>query len=153
MCFWKSKQSKVLRAKRDIIVYKIGDFADKDTFVPYYMDTFTYKINKKYQTCPDFKGNSITVGFHSYINIMVNAVKSYYLHVVIQQSTKQKLVISTYLTLQDTLYLGKFIIPKGAIYCVNDSNEIVSNKIIYTGQYADVREILDVNLKDFFNSI
>ena len=24
MCFWKSKQSKVLRAKRDIVVYKIG---------------------------------------------------------------------------------------------------------------------------------
>ena len=153
MCFWKSKQSKVLRTKRDIVVYKIGDFADKDTFVPYYMNIFTYKTNEQYQICPDFKRHSITVGFHSYINIMVNAVKSYYLHVVIQKSTKQKLVISTYLTLQDTLYLGKFIIPKGAIYCVNDSNEIVSNKIIYTGQYADVREILDVNLKDFFNSI
>lgn len=133
-----------------MIVYKIGDFADKDTFVPYYMDTFTYKINKKYQTYPDFKGNSITVGFHSYINIMVNVVKSYQLHVIIQRNTKQKLMISIYSTFQDTLYLGKFIIPKGAIYCVNDLNEIVSNKIIYTGQYADVREILDVNLKELW---
>ena len=43
MCFWKSKRSKVLRAKRDIVVYKIGDFADEDTFTPYFINSFTYK--------------------------------------------------------------------------------------------------------------
>ncbi len=55
--------SKVLRAKRDIVVYKIGDFADKDTFIPYFMNSFTYKTGKK---CPDFKSNAITIGFHGY---------------------------------------------------------------------------------------
>lgn len=150
MCFWKSKQSKVLRAKRNIVVYKIGESANEDTFVPYFMDRFTYKANEWYQICPDFKSRSITVGFHGYINIIVNSIKSYQLHAVIRKNTGRKPMITIYSTLQDTLYLGKFIIPKGAMYCVNDSNEIVSNKIIYTGQYADVRDILDVNLKKNF---
>ena len=153
MCFWKSKQSKVLRAKRAIVVYKIGEFADENTFVPYYMNGFTYKTGGKYLRCPDFNSNSITVGLHGYINIIVTDIKFPQLHAVIQKNTKQKSLISIYSTLQDTLYLGKFIIPKGAIYCVNDLNEIVSNKIIYTGQYASVREVLDANLKEFFNSI
>ena len=64
MCFWKSKQSKVLRAKRDIVVYKIGDFANKDTFVPYYMNNFTYNTNVPCRICTDFKSNAITIGFH-----------------------------------------------------------------------------------------
>lgn len=153
MCFCKSVKSKVLRAKRDIVVYKIGDFADKDTFIPYFMNSFTYKTGVQCLVFPDFKRHIITVGFHSYINIIVTVIKSHQLHAVIQKNTKQKPLISTYSTLQDTFYLGKFIIPKGAIYCVSNSNEIVSNKIIYTGQYANVREILDINLKEFFNSI
>ena len=150
MCFRKSKQSKVLRAKKDIVVYKIGDFADEDTFTPYYMNSFTYKTGMQCLICPDFKSDIITIGFHGYINIIVTATKSPQLHAVIRKNIKQKSVISIYLTLQDILYLGKFIIPKGAIYCVNELNEIVSNKIIYTGQYASVREISDVNLKELW---
>ena len=150
MCFWKSEKSKVLRAKRDIVVYKIGEFADENTFIPYYVNNFTYKIGRKCQICPDFKGHSITVGFHGYINIIVTDIKFPQLHAVIQKNTKQKSLISIYSALQDTLYLGKFIIPKGAIYCVNELNEIVSNKMIYTGQYASVWKALDVNLKELW---
>ena len=153
MCFWKSKQSKVLRAKRDIVVYKIGESADENTFVPYYVNNFTYKTGKKCQICPYFNNNIITVGFHGYINIIVTAIKFPQLHAAIKKNTEQKLLISTYLTLQGTLYLGKFIIPKGAIYCVNEYNEIVSNEMIYTGQYSSVWKALDTNLKEFFNSI
>ena len=153
MCFWKSEKSKVLRAKKDIVVYKIGDFADKDTFIPYFMNSFTYKTGVQCQICPDFKGHSITVGFHGYINIIVTDIKFPQLHAVIQKNTKQKSLISIYSTLQDTLYLGKFIIPKGAIYCINERNEIVSNEMIYTGQYSSVWDALNTNLKEFFNSI
>lgn len=45
MCFWKSKQSKVLRAKRDIVVYKIGIYADNTFFRPYYYSGFRYYTN------------------------------------------------------------------------------------------------------------
>ena len=153
MCFWKSKQSKVLRAKRDIAVYKIGDFADKDTFVPYYMNNFTYKTNVPYRICPDFKSNAITIGFHGYINILVTVNNPSGLNAIVQKNDKYRLVIAIYGTFQYTLYLGRFIIPKGSIYCVNESNEIVSNRMTYTGQYASVRDISNINLKEFFNSI
>lgn len=152
MCFWKSEKSKVLRAKRDIVVYKIGEFADKDTFIPYFMNSFTYKTSKKCQICPDFKGRVIKVGFHSYINIIVTSFKSCQLYAIIKKNTKQKSIISMYPIFQDqdTLYLGKFIIPKGAIYCVNELNEIVSNEMIYTGQYSSVLKALDTNLKELW---
>lgn len=151
MCFWKSKQSKILVAKRNIVVYKIGESANEDTFVPYFMDRFTYKTNEQCQICPDFNNRSITVGFHGYINIIITAVSHF--SFAVQKNDKYKLVITTYQAFKYPLYLGKFIIPKGATYCVNDSNEIVSDKIIYTGQYVSVRKILGVNLKEFFNSI
>lgn len=63
MCFWKSKQSKVLRAKRDIVVYKIGDKANKNTFVPYFIGSFKYLTGIKYQTFPDFKSNIMIEGY------------------------------------------------------------------------------------------
>lgn len=147
MCFWKSKQSKVLRAKKDIVVYKIGDFANEDTFVPYFMNSFTYKTNVPYRTCPDFESNAITIGFHGYINILVTVDNPSGLNAIVQKNNKYRPVITIYGTFQYTLYLGRFIIPKGAMYCVNDSNEIVSNRMTYTGQYTSVRNISNINLK------
>ena len=35
MCFYKTKESKVLIAKRDIKVCKIGVYADENTFKPF----------------------------------------------------------------------------------------------------------------------
>ena len=152
MCFWKSKQSKVLRAKRDIVVYKIGTVADKNTFVPYFVNSFIYTTDIKYRTSPDFGSNLMIVGYHGYINITITS-SSVPVSVVIQKNTKDKPVISIYPSNYKPLYLGKFIVPKGAIYCVNELNEIVSNEMIYTGQYSSVWKALDTNLKEYFNSI
>ena len=152
MCFWKSKQSKVLRAKKDIVIYKIGTVADKNTFVPYFVNSFIYTTDIKYQTSPDFGSNLMVVGYHGYINIVITSF-AIPVSVAIQKNTKDKPVISIYPSNYEPLYLGKFIVPKGAIYCVNELNEIVSNKIIYTGQYASVWKALDTNLKEYFNSI
>ena len=152
MCFWKSKQSKVLRAKRDIVVYKIGTVADKNTFVPYFVNSFIYTTNIKYRTSPDFGSNLMIVGYHGYINITITS-SSVPVSVVIQKNTKDKPVISIYPSNYKPLYLGKFIVPKGAIYCVNELNEIISNQIIYTGQYSNVWRLFDTDLKESFNSI
>ena len=154
MCFWKSKQSKVLRAKRDIVVYKIGTVADKNTFVPYFIGSFKYQTGIKCQTSPEFGCNIIIEGYHGYINIALTiAALTSPVSAVIQKNTKDKPTISIYPTINETLYLGKFIVPKRAIYCVNELNEIVSNQIIYTGQYSNVWRLFDTNLKEFFNSI
>ena len=152
MCFWKSKQSKVLRAKRDIVVYKIGNEANKNAFVPYFVGSFKYLTGTKCQTSPDFGSNIIIEGYHGYINIALT-IAALTSPAVIQKNTKDKPVISIYPSNYKPLYLGKFIVPKGAIYCVNELNEIVSNKMIYTGQYSSVWKALDTNLKEFFNSI
>lgn len=149
MCFRKSKQSKVLRAKRDIVVYKIGNEANKNAFVPYFVGSFKYLTGIKCQTSPDFGSNLMTVGYHGYINIVITN-SSISVSVVIQKNTKDKPVISIYPSNYKPLYLGKFIVPKGAIYCVNKLNEIVSNKMIYTGQYSSVWETLDTNLKELW---
>ena len=152
MCFWKSKQSKVLRAKRDIVVYKIGTVADKNTFIPYFVNSFIYTMGIKYRESPDFGSNLMIMGYHGYINIIITS-SAIPVSVAIQKNTKDKPVISIYPSNYKPLYLGKFIVPKGAIYCVNELNEIVSNKMIYTGQYSSVWEVLDTNLKEYFNSI
>ena len=152
MCFWKSEKSKVLRAKRDIVVYKIGNEANKNAFVPYFICSFKYLTGIKCQTSPDFKSNLMIIGYHGYINIVITS-SSVPVSVTIQKNTKDKPVISIYPSHYKPLYLGKFIVPKGAIYCINERNEIISNEMIYTGQYSSVWEALDTNLKEFFNSI
>ena len=149
MCFWKSKQSKVLRAKKDIVVYKIGTVADKNTFIPYFVNSFIYTTDIKYQTSPDFKSNIMVVGYHGYINIVITS-SVIPISVAIQKNTKDKPVISIYPSNYEPLYLGKFIVPKGAIYCVNKLNEIISNEMIYTGQYSSVWKALDTNLEELW---
>ena len=149
MCFWKSEKSKVLQAKRDIVVYKIGNEANKNAFVPYFICSFKYLTGIKYHTFPDFKSNIMIVGYHGYINIIITSA-SIPVSAVIQKNTKDKPVISVYLSNYEPLYLGKFIVPKGAIYCVNEHNEIISNEMIYTGQYSSVWKALDTNLKELW---
>ncbi len=153
MCFCKTRQSKVLRAKRDIVVYKIGVKANKAIFTPYFMTKFSYIAGIKNTTDPNFNISNINEGFHGYINIALTITFITPASAVIQKNTKNKPTISIYPTNNELLYLGKFIVPKGAIYCVNELNEIVSNQIIYTGQYSNVWRIFDTNLKESFNSI
>ena len=43
MCFIKTKESKLLIAKRDIIVYKVGIYADVQMFTPYFMTVIEEK--------------------------------------------------------------------------------------------------------------
>ena len=131
MCFWKSKQSKVLIAKRDIKVYKIGIYADNDSFNPFFYQEFEYSINQIVFTKVKFT-DAIDWGFHSYINCELvsfdNKVNLYYCG---------KLILWIFLPI-NTVYLGEFIIPKGAAYCLNRYGEVVSDKLMYTGNYVEI---------------
>lgn len=73
MCFWKSEQSKILRAKRDIVVYKIGNEANKNAFVPYFIGSFKYLTGIKCQTSPEFESNLMIEEYHGYINIIISS--------------------------------------------------------------------------------
>ena len=128
MCFYKTKQSKVLKAKRDIKVYKIGFYAEGNFFNPFFYSYFEYPVNQIVFTEVKFT-DTIDWGFHSYINCEL--VSSYN---KINLYSCEKLI--HWISLQ-TVYLGEFIIPKGATYCLNKYGEVVSDKLMYTGNHIE----------------
>lgn len=153
MC-WTGDNTAVRKiAERDFYVYKIGVEANKAIFTPYFMTNFSYIAGIKNTTNSNFDISSIKEGFHGYINIALTITVATPVTVVIQKNTKDKPMISIYPTINELLYLGKFIVPKGAIYCVNELNEIVSNQMIYTGQYSSVWRVFDTNLKELWKNI
>ena len=141
MCFWKSKQSKVLRAKRDIVVYKIGVYADEGIFNPFFYQEFEYSVNQIMFTEVKF-ADTIDWGFHSYINCEL--VSSYN---KVNLYSCGKLILWVPLL---TVYLGEFIIPKGATYCLNKYGEVVSDKLIYTGNHIEITSDKIYNSKELW---
>ena len=129
MCFWKSEQSKVLIAKRDIKVYKIGAYADEDIFNPFFYSYFGYTVNQIVFEKVKFT-DTIDCGFHSYINC---ELVSFYNKINLYSCGKLILWVPLL-----TIYLGEFIIPKGAAYCLNRYGEVVSDKLIYTGNHVEI---------------
>ena len=141
MCFCYSKQSKVLRAKRDIVVYKIGVYAGGDSFNPFFYHEFEYPVNQIVFTEVKFT-DTINWGFHSYINCeLVSPYNKINLY------SCEKLI--HWISLQ-TVYLGEFIIPKGATYCLNRYGEVVSDKLMYTGNHIEITSDRIYNSKELW---
>ena len=141
MCFYKTKQSKVLKAKRDIKVYKIGVYADKGIFKPFYYQEFEYPVNQIVFTKVKFT-DTINWGFHSYINCKL---VSFYNNVNLYSCLKLILWGSL-----PTVYLGEFIIPKGATYCLNKYGEVVSDKLMYIGNHIEITSDIIYNYKELW---
>ena len=141
MCFWKSKQSKVLIAKRDIKVYKIGVYADDTSFNPFFYQLFEYPINRIVFTKVKFT-DTINWGFHSYINC---ELVSFYNKINLYSC--EKLILWVPLL---SVYLGEFIIPEGATYCLNSNGEIVSDKLMYTGNHIEITSDRIYNSKELW---
>ena len=141
MCFYRTKQSKVLIAKRDIKVYKIGVYADDGIFKPFFHGYFEYFTNQIVFEKVKFT-DTINCGFHSYINCEL--VSSYN---KINLYSCEKLI--HWISLQ-TVYLGEFIIPKGATYCLNKYGEVVSDKLMYTGNHIEITSDKIYNSKELW---
>ena len=141
MCFYTTRQSKVLIAKRDIKVYKIGTYADNDSFNPYYYADFTYPVNQIVFIEVKFT-DTINWGFHSYINCELVSIYN-----KINLYSCGKLIL--WVPLQ-TIYLGEFIIPKGATYCLNKYGEVVSDKLMYTGNHVEITSDKIYNSKELW---
>ena len=142
MCFYKTKQSKVLIAKRDIKVYKIGVYAESDSFNPFFYQEFEYSVNHIVFEKVKFT-DTIDWGFHSYINC---ELVSFYNKVNLYSCGKLILWVS----LTDSVYLGEFIIPKGAAYCLNNNGEVVSDKLMYTGNHIEITPDRIYNSKELW---
>jgi hypothetical protein len=138
MCFYKTKQSKVLIAKRDIRVYKIGVYADEGIFKPFYYQEFEYPVNQIVFTEVKFT-DTINWGFHSYINCKL---VPFYNNVNLYSCGKLIIWVSLL-----TVYLGEFIIPEGyEIDKENSTFECIKFKPIK--KYLTYKEIAEKLNKD-----
>lgn len=147
MCFCKSIESKILIAKRDIIVYKLGCFASSNLFYPIYITAYCYYKNKTVKENVLFNNDVIDIGFHSYINCKIRPSKNNHFDYIKLYYINNRILTCYYL---NEIFLGKFIIPKGATYCMNNSYEVVSDSIIYTGNYIRLSDDISINAKDIW---
>ena len=133
MCFIRTKESKVLVAKRGIKVYKIGTYADESSFKPFFYSDFNYPVNQLVVE-PVIFADSIEYGLHSYLNCILYPLYSVAVNLYTQGRLRYTLSLSQY-----SIFLGEFLIPTGTLYCLNNSGEVVSNRLIYTGNYIKVQ--------------
>lgn len=147
MCFVKTRQSKVLIAKRDIVVCKIGVYADDALFRPYYYSNFKYSTNQIASELVEFTNKStifIDHGLHSYINFTLQPYRLNIVDVITSAGRLHSIQIS------GEMFLGKFIIPRGGTYCVNIYNEVVSDRLIYTGKYIKLESGKRYNTRELW---
>ena len=133
MCFIRTKESKVLVAKRGIKVYKIGAYADEDTFIPFFYSNFDYPVNQLVVE-PVIFADSIEYGLHSYLNCILYPLYPAAVDLYTQGNLRYTLSLLLY-----SIFLGEFLIPAGTLYCLNSSGEVVSNRLIYTGNHIKVQ--------------
>lgn len=143
MCFFKSENSRVLVAKKNIKVYKIGTYANDTSFNPFFYREFEYPVNEIKFEKVKFT-DVINQGFHSYLMCelvpFINGVNVY---------SRTTLMFCVSL-LTYTVYLGEFIIPEGATYCLNNYGEAVSDRLMYTGNYVRINSDKIYNSKDLW---
>lgn len=143
MCFYMTKESKVLVAKRDIKVYKIGTYADNDSFNPFYYNNFTYSVNQTVFEKVKFT-NEIEQGLHGYITCELTPFCT---DMDLYSCGNFLYPLSI---LAHTIYLGEFIIPKGATYCLNCNGEVISDGLMYTGNHILIKEYKTYNSKELW---
>lgn len=85
----------------------------------------------------------IECGLHSYINCVLYPHRfSNYIDLYTHSGYMDSMSLST-----ESLFLGKFIIPKGATYCLNRNGEVVSDVLVYTGKYVELKPYKQYNTK------
>ena len=143
MCFYKTKESKVLIAKRDIKVYKLGVYANEDIFELFFRSYFKYFTNQIVFEKVKFT-NMIAQGLHSFLMCeLVPFADNVNLY------SCRNLICNLGLTAY-TVYLGEFIIPKGATYCLNSNGEVVSDSLMYTSNHVKITLDKTYNTKELW---
>ena len=143
MCFYKTKESKVLVAKRDIKVYKIGVYANESILKPFFRSYFEYFTTQIVFEKVKFT-NMIAQGLHGFLTC---ELVPFALNVNLYSC--KNLICHLSLTIY-TVYLGEFIIPKSATYCLNSNGEVVSDSLMYTGKYIELKPYKRYNTKELW---
>ena len=148
MCFIRTKESKLLIAKRDITVYKVEVYADVQMFTPYFMTDYCYRRKALANQTVTFNKNSINIGLHSVLSLegcyapLIGCIRFF--------SNGSRIPFIIVNVLCNHVYIGKFIIPRDSLYMVNSYNEVVSNRLIYTGEFKHINKNEDFNIKELW---
>ena len=148
MCFNKTKESKLLIAKRDITVYKVSCFADEVRFYSYFRANYMYSRNTPMREYVDFNRDSINIGLHSLLSLQGVCDLQTKDMLFFPNGNLYPFIITN--ALYNPVYVGKFIIPKGSTYMVNCYNEVVSNTLVYTGKFKYINKNEDFNVKELW---
>ena len=144
MCWMEIKDNiNVQIADKDFEVYKIVLDANKQSCTSivrgfnytvgtlYAIPTIESKVINPY--CGKIK---IEKAYHSYTEVHFIWDSSYYIHcgaTICKDMLFGKRGIC--IPFENDWYIATFIIPKGSRYIINTKDEIVSDKIMYTGRY------------------
>lgn len=144
MCWTEIKNNiNVQIADRDFKVYKIVLDASKQSCKSI-VKGFNYTVDTLYNIStieskvidPYCEKIKIEKAYHSYTGIRFIFDSSYRIHA---GATKCKDFLfgkrRVCIPFENEVYIATFIIPKGATYIINTQDEVVSDKIIYTGRY------------------
>lgn len=148
MCFIRTKESKLLIAKRDITVYKVGVYADVQMFTPYFFTDYCYRRKALANQTVTFNKNSINIGLHSVLSLegcyasLIGCIRFF--------SNGSRIPFIIVNVLCNHVYIGKFIIPKGSTYIINCYNEVVSDTLIYTGEFKHINKNENFNIKELW---
>ena len=150
MCFFKTEESKILVAKRDIKVYKIGDYANFKVFTSYFQK-FIYLKSRIVTEEVKFT-DRIEEGLHSFLSVKIsrhtpNQYEGWHRLLEVGTNSNFSHIINLSMT---RAFLGEFIIPNGATYCLNYNNEVVSDKLMYTGKYVELTPYKNLNAKELW---
>lgn len=143
MCFIQTKESKLLVAKRDIKVYKIGKYVDTTEFISLYKN-FVYRTCLLEQRDVDFSKYSISQGLHSFINLNI-IYSDWCVKISTVFNSIHEIVLHG-----DLLAIGEFIIPKNSKYILNNMGEVVSNSLMYTGRCLNFIPTSSLKIKELW---
>ena len=130
-------------ADKDIEVYKLVTLANKQSCVSI-VKNFNYTANILYKI-PTLECNEIArrygtlkieKAYHSYTGVQFVCNSAF--HIVKGVYRCKRMIFGNrrmFIPFENDSYIATFIIPKGAVYTINNCGEIVSDKIIYTGKY------------------
>lgn len=141
-------------AEKDIEVYKIG-YKKYNKFTSYFRDDFSYKANipneeiklymdsnHLYDFCVD-KGHHSYSGECNYFYLIWIGNEAFNIEspLKIYKGEKEKPIRFIEEFINNSINIGKFIIPKGTEYLENENGEIVSTQLIWTGESKCVNDI------------
>lgn len=112
------------------------------------MTDYCYRRKALANQIVTFNKNYINIGLHSVLSLEgCYASLIGYIRFFSNGSRIPFIVVNV---LCNHVYIGKFIIPRDSLYMVNSHNEVVSNRLIYTGEFKYINKNENFNVKDLW---